>query len=695
MAVLEKIRVKFGLAISIIIGLALLSFIIDPGTLESVMHGLSSKYDVGRIAGRSIQYTEYQADVERHTVISEILSGSGVRNEAQQQQILDAAWQEQLDKYLFIKNAKNAGVTVGKAELLDLTTGGNPSPLVLQSFSGPNGYDPQVLVDFVQNQIPADETGRLQIYWNYLQNNINTQQYYTKYGSLFTSSYYLNNLEKAAMVAYNNSSANIDYISVDYPFEQDSTISVSSAEIKKYYKNHKEFFEQRANRDIEYVVFEVTPSAADIAAANEKLTSVYDEFAATTNMKAFLSRNSDRQLSNYWYKAGELRSINAEVDSYVAEAKSSAPSPIYSDRDNVFYTVRVMDSANISDSVYVKHILLQGANAQAKADSLVGVIKRGGNFSALALQYSLDQNSAADGEMGNIGWMTQSYMIPGFESLITAKVGEPMVINTQYGTHIAVVSKKTAPVLKKQVAILEKAAISSKETFGDYYAQANRFAAIAGKSYEGYKAAVDSLGVYSHRLNINEGTSSYGAIDQAKEVTRWAFGSKAGKASEIITVSNNYFFIVAVTAVHKEGAAPLSDVEQGIRQKLYADKLAEAQKAKIAEKIKGLGSLEEMAAALGATVVNEPAFGFSTLASGFDPALMGAAFATEEGKISGPIAGARASYIVRVNSRSVGSFFTEEDAAAQAMQKTQYSTQMVLPVLSQIFEVKDYRDRFF
>ncbi|NLZ50498.1 MAG: hypothetical protein GX899_02190, partial [Rikenellaceae bacterium] len=58
MAVLEKIRVKFGLAISIIIGLALLSFIIDPGTLESVMHGISSKYDVGRIAGRSIHYTD-------------------------------------------------------------------------------------------------------------------------------------------------------------------------------------------------------------------------------------------------------------------------------------------------------------------------------------------------------------------------------------------------------------------------------------------------------------------------------------------------------------------------------------------------------------------------------------------------------------------------------------------------------------
>lgn len=695
MAVLEKIRVKFGLAISIIIGLAILSFIIDPGTLESVIHGISSKYDVGRIAGRSIHYTDYSADLERHTLISEMMTGSSAQSEAQQKQIRDAAWQEQIDKYLFIKNAKNAGITVGKAELLDLTMGNNPSPIILQSFSGREGYDPQVLVDFVQNQVPADETGRLQTYWNYVQNSINTGQYYSKYGSLFTESYYLNSLEKAAMMAANNTTADVDYISVDYPFVEDTTINVSSSEVKKYYKRHKNFFEQRANRDIEYVVFEVTPSAEDIAAANEKLTAVYDEFASTTNMKAFLSRNSDRQLSNYWYKAGELKSINEDLDAYVAGAKTSAPSPIYTDNDNIFYSVRVMDTANISDSVYVKHILLQDLNAKETADSLIGVIKRGGNFSNLALQYSIDQNSAADGEMGNIGWMTQSYMIPGFESVITAKVGEPMVINTQYGTHVVMVSKKTAPVLKKQVAILERASIASKETFGDYYAQANRFASIAGKSYEGYKAAVDSLGVYSHRLNVNEGTSSYGSIDQAKEVTRWVFDSKSGKASDIITVSNNYFFIVAVKTVHKEGPAPLSQVGESIRQKLYSDKLAEVRKAEIAEKIKGLSTLEEMADALGTSVVNAPDLSFSTLAANFDPALVGAAFAAEDGKVCGPVAGGRSTYIVRVNSRSTGSFFTEEDADAQARQKAQYSTQMVLPVMSEIYDVKDNRDKFF
>ena len=121
---------------------------------------------------------------------------------------------------------------------------------------------------------------------------------------------------------------------------------------------------------------------------------------------------------------------------------------------------------------------------------------------------------------------------------------------TQYGTHVVLVSKRTRPIVKKQVAILEKAAIASKETFGKYYSQANRFASIANKTYEGYKAAVDSMGIYSHPMNVNEATATYGSIDQAKEVTRWVFDAKKGKASNIITVNNNYFFVAAVKEIH-------------------------------------------------------------------------------------------------------------------------------------------------
>ncbi len=695
MAVLEKIRVKFGLVISIIIALALLSFIIDPSTLESALHSMSSKYDVGSIAGKAVPYTDYLEDVERFTQINEIITGTSVQNEQTQQQIRDAAWQELVDKYLFTKNAKAAGITVGKAEIVDLTTGANPSPLIASNgaFLDENGnFSADRVRDFVA-QIPSDESGRLQLYWNYLQNTLETQQYYAKYGAIFNASTFQNALEKKQAIAQNNTTANVDYVYVTYPFGQDSTVKVTPAEIKKYYKEHPDFFEQQASRDIEYVVFEVNPSAEDISATNDQFAEAYAKFADADNVKTFLLKNSDRQLSNYWYKAGELNSINKEVNDFVFEGKGSV-SPIIADGET-FYAVRVMDTKPVSDSAYVKHILLQGTNAGKTADSLANVVRKGANFSSLAAEFSVDQNSAADGELGNIGWMTQTYMIPGFESVITAPVNQPMVINTQYGTHVVVVSKKTAPVTKKQVAILEKTAVASKETTNAIYAQANKFATIANKTAAGYAAAVDTMKVYSHKMNITEATSTYGSIDNAKEVTRWAFDNKVGKASNIITVNNKYFFIAEINGIHKEGLRPLNEVSSSIESTLFSKKIAEVKKAEIAEKIAGCADIKAVAEKLDATVTSESALSLAPMGGRVDPALAGAVAVAEEGKLSGPVAGSFGTYVFVVNSKEVGSFYTEEDAEMFAQRKAQYNAQGIVPTMSAKGVVKDNRARFF
>ena len=51
-----------------------------------------------------------------------------------------------------------------------------------------------------------------------------------------------------------------------------------------------------------------------------------------------------------------------------------------------------------------------------------------------------------------------------------------------------------------------------------------------------------------------ESTSRLGAIEQTKEVTRWAFEQKkAGKVSKIISINNRYYIVAAVTGINKEG----------------------------------------------------------------------------------------------------------------------------------------------
>ena len=697
MAVLEKIRVKLGIFITVVIALALLSFIIDPSTLQSVSATMSSKYDVGEINGKTVSYNEFQKDVEYYTSINEMMTGTTASTEQQQVAIRNQAWQELINKFLFLKNAKAAGISVSESEMLALTTGDMVSPMIAQNpaFMDESGnFSKERLVQFVQ-QAGSDQSGSLKSYWNYLQNTIYTQQYYAKYGSLFTQSDFTNPLMLANEVEDNNNTTDVEFVMVPYGFATDSTIVVSDSEIKAYYDSHKKFYKQPASRDIEYVVIEVKPSDEDIAATNKMVTDVYDEFATTDNMKNFLLKNSDRQLSSYYYKRGELNTISPDINDFVFNDGKGA-SKVFT-KNNTFYVARVLDTKMIPDSVYVRHILLQG-DQESLADSLVDVLKRGKeSFSNLAALYSADQNTATP-ERGDIGWMTQTYMIPGFESVMTAKLNTIFTLDTQYGKHIVEVTDRTEPIEKKQVAILERETLASKETFNDYYAKANAVAAKSEGKYENFKKAVEEEGLYAHPMNrMLESSDRLGAIDDTKEVTRWVFEQKKpGKVSNIITVNNNYFFVVALTGIHKEGYASVSEVSSSIKSILYAEKRGEKVASEVAEKIKGLGSMEAIASALETSVSTKEGITFASMTSqGLDPKFIGAVSVAEPGKISAPLAGNIGVYVYKVTAHDTGAFFTEDDAKARDAQMSQYSLQMLLPVMIQDADVTDNRARFY
>ena len=660
MAVLETIRVKLGVAITVLIAVALLSFIIDPSTLQSVSSSMSSKYDVGEINGKSISYTDFQADVDKFTTINEILTGSSVQNEQQQISIRNTAWQALIDQYLFVKNAKAAGLSVGEEEMVEIFSGDIVSPVISQNpaFCDENGvFSKEALLQFI-SYIESDQTGRFQIYWDYLQQAAETQQYYAKYMSLFSQSNFANALMLSEQVAENNNTFNVEFVMVPFGFAMDSTIVVSDSEIKKYYEAHKKFYKQQASRDIEYVVFEVVPTAEDIAAANQSLIAVYDEFASTANMKSFLLANSDRQLDNTWYKAGELNRVAKAINDY-AFTKNASVSEVITN-GNSFYAVRVMEEALVPDSVYVKYAPVQSENV----DSLLTVAEP--------------------------QWITQ---VPGFEDVMTAKVNSKVTVNGL----VFQVLDRTAPVAKKKVAILEKTAVASKETVNNCYAKANTFATKSAGKYENFQKALTEEGVYAHPYNkMLESANRLGSIEGTKEVTRWAFEAKKGEVSNIMTINNNYFVVAAVTGVYKEGYADIKEVASSIRNILYTEKAGEKKAAEVAEKIAGLTDMNAIAEALETTVSTKDGVAFSSLTSqGLDPMFIGAASVAKEGEICGPLAANVGVYVYKVTGRDTGAFYTEDDAKARDAQMAQYTTQMVVPVMMDDAEVKDNRARFF
>ena len=655
MAVLETIRVKFGIVITVLIAVALLSFIIDPSTLQSVTASMSSKYDVGEINGKSISYNDFQEEVDKYTTLTELMSGSSVQNEQQQISIRNTAWQSLVDKYLFIKNAKAAGLAVGDEEMLSIISGEMESPLITQNpaFFGEDGtFSKDMLLQFISS-IDSDPSGRMRLYWDNLQNTALTQQFYAKYLSLFSQSNIVNKLQLTDQLAGNNNTFNVEFVMVPFGYAKDTTVVVSNSEIKKYYESHKKFYKQRAGRDIEYVVFEVKPSASDIAAANDAIVKVYDEFRTTQNMKSFLLANSDRKFDNAWYKAGELNTVSKKVNDFVF-GNNNGVSGIIEDNDT-FYAVKVLASANVPEQVEVKYAQSEELLADAQPE-----------------------------------WISQ---IPGFEDLMTASVGSKLTIN---GMVFQVLDKRDV-VAKKRVAILEKNAVASKETVNGYYSKANTLATMSAGKYESFRAALDSLGLYAHPVSkMAEGTNRLGAVEGTKEIARWAFEAKKGAVSSIFTINNNYFVVAAMTGIYEEGYTDLNEVSASIRNILYNEKAAEKKVAEIKASIEGLADLDAVAEKLGVAKSTKDGVAFSSFSSqGLDPKFIGAAYASEDNVVCGPVAGNNGVYVYKVTGRETQDFYTEESAQQHSAQRAQYATQMVVPVMMDDVDVTDNRARFY
>ena len=694
MALLEKIRVKMGAFITVLIAVALLSFVIDPSTLQSAMSVFSSKYDVGEIAGEGIPYQDYQQKVDYFSQIYQMTNGTS-SDEQTQDFINNTAWQNEITDRVLIPAVEAAGVTLGEEELYDLTQGTSISPVLLQdpSFMDENGQFSREKVAQLVQAIGQDQTGQLGMYWGYLENNIEKSQKVAKYLSMLEQSMFMSPVELNRAIAENNTSYNVDFVVQPYGFSVDSSIVVSDSEIKEYYEKNKNSFKQAESRDLEYVVFEVVPSAADVELASQDMEKLYGEFVAESNVKNFLARNSDQPFNPYFYKEGDLANIATELEDFASKAKVGDALPPFQ-QENAFIAAKVVDIKQMPDSVFVKHILLQGEN-EAKADSLLAVAKKG-NFAQLAAQYSADQNPNV-AEAGDLGWMTQQYMIPGMESVLNAKKGDVFTLKTTYGTHIVKVTDATKPMKKMQVAILVKEAVASKVTYSDYYAKANDIATKSEGSLEKMNAAAKEAGVSVYpALRVFPGAKSLANYQHTREISRWANENEVGSVSPIITVDNKYFFVVGLKAIHEEGFAPYAEIAPTIKSYLMMQKKGEKVAAETKAQVEGASTIEAVAEKLGTTVSSQSGIAFSSLTSQqLDPKFIGAIASAAENTLVGPVVGEIGVYYFTVKGKETGAFYTEDDAKERNRQIFTAVENVVPVILLEKAGVKDQRYKFF
>lgn len=683
MAVLQKFRDKAGLAISIIIALALLSFIIDPSTLETAMNSMSNKYDIGRIAGKTISQQDFQEEVDKLTK----LYGGNASNEEGQKQIRNEAWQNLMTKFMLVKTAKTAGITVGEAELQDLVSGSNPSPVIAPYFSDENGFNKELLNNFI-TMMNADPSGQYKDFWKHIQNVVYNQQFIQKYATLFVSSAMPNALMADKVVKENNTTANFEYVEKMYSPFRDSSIVVSDSEIKEYYNAHKKSFKQIENRDIEYVLYEVVPSADDIAYNKSEFNKAYEQFAQAENIKSFCLSNSEEPFNDVWYTREEMSRTYPQIASF-AFSEGAGVSEVF-ESGNTLTAARVIESASKSDSAFVRLVIVPATDKNL-SDSLSAELRKGADITAMAQAHSLNNKSADEAQ-----WITKNQVPVDFAPVFDAAAGEIVTLSLADANYIIKVEKKNAPSLMKKVAILQKTAFASNETKNEFYAKAGDFAALAGKDIDSFHKACETLAIPAQKMNVVEATADFGGVDNAKEVTRWVFDAKQGKVSEIITVNQNNFFIVALDKIHKEGYAPVDEAAPRIEEVLAQRKQMDFEKDQVAAKAAGKTDLAEIAELFNTSVVSKESYTLSSFANQeYEPALAAVVYTAPQGKVVGPVKGQTGIFFVKVNSLDNGSFFTEEDLKNQETRKAQMVSNYIQAVLSDYYDVVDHRERFY
>ena len=702
MAVLEKIRVRMGVFITVIIGIALISFIVDANTLQSMSSMFSSKYDVGQIKGKGVSYTSFQKRVDYYTGIYQLLMGGATLNEAQQEGVREEAWSDFFKEDVLKPEFDKCGLNISDEEMLDLVQGRNISPVLMQDpvfiDEATGQFDRNKVISLVQN-MANDPTGGAEAYWHYCEQRVREMQLIEKYASLISQSQYMNSLQLKYAVADQNTTATISYLMTPIGFITDSTITVSESEARAYYKKHEKEFEQDASRDIEYVAFLIAPSEEDIQSAEEQINKVYEEFqeVKTEDLRVFVSRHSDKPFDDYYYKQGELSPVQ---DSF-AFARNPTILPVYRD-DNTFYAARVADEKMLPDSVQVRHILLQmptKEQADHIADSLIAVLQQGADFADLALQYSAD--AVANRQGGDLGWFGQGRMVKAFETAVfNAPLHKFEKVDTDFGVHIYEVTDRTNPVKKVQLALIQREAEAGKITYQGIFAQANELATESRNNHATFNQLVNEKHLMKvPAYSIREGDKTIAGFQNVRELVRWVYEVKSGEVSAVINVDNNYFVVAALVTVREEGIAPFAQERESIEMILRREKQGEKIAQQMRETRAEATSLEALAEKLNMTplTISDITFSSPLIPNiGYDYKLLGAVAGAKEQTLTGPVKGINGVYIFTVDDRQVGSSYTVEDEIMrQRFMIMQGGMYEFIEILQKAADVKDWRSRFF
>ena len=665
MATLQTIRNRAGLLIAIVIGISLGAFVLGDLLQSGTSIFQKNQMEIGEINGESIQYPDFQRQVEELGEIYKMNTQQSQLDENSWVQVREQTWNNSVQKIVMSDVYKDLGIEVTSDELFDMLQGANLHPIIQQLFRNPNTgqVDRGAVVNFLKN-LETTVAPEQKAYWLYLEKQIVEERTQSKYSNMVGKGLFVTSAEAKESMEAGSKMMNFDYVALNHITVADSAVSVTEKDLKDYYSAHKKDFKQEKSRDIEYITFTVKPSAADYKDAENWINGIKNDFANATDNVQFVNSNSDVSYSGTWYKK---ETFPGNIGTWIFDEAAPVNAVLGPYFENDSYTIAKLDSlAMMPDSVKARHILLKPnsqeevARMQLLADSLKTAIEKGSDFAALAMQYSTDQGSAISG--GDVGWFGRGQMVAPFEQAAFKNAkNEVSVVASQFGIHIVQTTDKGKLTQQAQVAYLIRKVQPSTRTYQDTYSLASKFAS-ANTDAKKFNEAVVAEKLDKRTATVRENDRDIIGLENARILIRAAYEAKVGnilatsQGSPIFELGNN-FVIGILTKATEEGESTFEEAKTRVELAVTKEKKTEYLIKKAANAIEGKTDLYAVASQLNAEVKNAASVNFNSFSIpglGAEPAVVGTVAALEANKISKPVAGNNGVYIVKVTSVNQG-----------------------------------------
>ena len=706
MAAIEKIRKRSGLLIAII-GLALLAFVLQDLFQSTGRH---REYNVAVVDGEKIPYRDFEDLKDKNIENMKRNYGNNLTS-SQTYSVYNNTLEQMIKDHIMTKEYDAIGMNVSAEELYDQFVGDEPHEWVVSSFRDASGnFDRQQLENYMQQLDNAPVEYRAQ--WVDFENAVKEDRLAKKFDNLVKASYFVPTQLAGKYYTNKNEKTTADIVALRYVNIPDSTVVVTDQDNKAFYEENKYKYETDETRGIEYVVFDIKPSAADDEDARNYVADMKADFAATDNVANYVNANSDTRYDSTWLTRTD---VPAAIESVIFD-EGNQPGFVYGPYfdQEAYNLVRIVDMQDRADSLRASHILIPyiGAlrsedtvttkeEAQKRADSICNVLRKTKDvklFGQLAGKFSSDKGSAE--KEGDLDWFTDGVMVYSFnEFVMNNPVGQIGVVESPFGYHIIKVTGKTEMKPKARLAVLSHDLSTSTKTYQDVFAKANKFV-TENRTYDQFNAAIEAEGMTKRtqpRLNVS--TYQIAGIENPRQIVRWAFDkkTKVGDVSSIFEL-DDMFVVAALTEVIPEGYAPL-------------EKIAEQSKFQILNKKKGEVAVSKMQACgndydrmvneLGAesTTVNDITMESRSVGNfGVDAEVVGIILGMKEGKVVGPVAGNTTAFVIK-NVKHEAAAATSDYSAILREKKSQFDNKVlnggVYNALKNNAKIEDNRVMFF